>query len=106
MGWSRDFAGGHSLGDRHGRILTDWDSVDDGGRIFRTCAVAGMLPDITDPATLGCMLALARQAWADPTLHVVCVGERWWAVSAQFRGGPGHETEGDALAAAIIAAPE
>ena len=65
---------------------------------------SGVLPDITDPATLGCMLALAREAWADPTLHVVCARGRWWAVSTQFEGGPGHETEGEALAAAILVA--
>ena len=64
----------------------------------------GALPDITDPATLGCMLALAREAWADPTLHVVCARGRWWAVSTKFEGGPGRETEGEALAAAILVA--
>ena len=28
------------------------------------------LPDLTDPATLGCLLALVREAWGDPTLVV------------------------------------
>ncbi len=26
-------------------------------------------PDLTDPATLGCILALVREAWTDPTAH-------------------------------------
>jgi len=28
------------------------------------------LPDLTDPATLGCLLALVREAWRCPTAHV------------------------------------
>ena len=27
------------------------------------------LPDLTDPATLGCLLALVREAWDDPQVH-------------------------------------
>jgi len=27
------------------------------------------VPDLTDPATLGCLLALVREAWADPRIH-------------------------------------
>jgi hypothetical protein len=27
-------------------------------------------PDLTDPATLGCLLALVREAWRCPTAHV------------------------------------
>lgn len=39
----------------------------------------GALPDLTDPATLGCLLALVREAWAEA---LVCVypahnGHRW-----------------------------
>jgi len=41
------------------------------------------LPDLTDPATLGCLLALVREMWRDPLLYVarnagifeVCRGE-------------------------------
>lgn len=29
-----------------------------------------VLPDLTDPATLGCLLALVREAWGDPALSV------------------------------------
>ena len=28
------------------------------------------LPDLTDPATLGCLLALVREAWRCPTVYV------------------------------------
>ena len=31
------------------------------------------LPDLTDPATLGCLLALVREAWNDPTLGLFAV---------------------------------
>jgi len=27
------------------------------------------VPDLNDPATLGCILALVREAWADPRIH-------------------------------------
>jgi hypothetical protein len=27
-------------------------------------------PDLTDPATLGCLLALVREAWGDPAMSV------------------------------------
>lgn len=29
-----------------------------------------ILPDLTDPATLGCLLALVREAWRCPTVYV------------------------------------
>ena len=28
------------------------------------------LPDLQDPATLGCLLALVREAWGDPAIYV------------------------------------
>ena len=31
----------------------------------------GGLPDLTDPATLGCLLALVREAWGNPNIHMV-----------------------------------
>jgi hypothetical protein len=32
-----------------------------------------LLPDLSDPATLGCLLALVREAWNDPTLGLFAV---------------------------------
>jgi hypothetical protein len=73
------------------------------------------LPDLTDPATLGCLLALVREAWGsnqcfvrcDPSWFVLCrtppaqaakIGHGW---SGPFTGA----TEAEALVAALEAAP-
>ena len=76
-----------------------------------------VLPDHSDPATLGCLLALVREAAQEPGLHVRCMlpyapdmsgkspppwvlhsgrGQRW---------GDRHDTEAEALVAALEAAP-
>ena len=34
------------------------------------------LPDLSDPATKGCILSLIRKAWGDPYLYVHCIGKR------------------------------
>jgi len=64
------------------------------------------LPDLTDPATLGCLLALVRQAWGDPTDYVRC-GRKWeWVTSCCVeRCPPSGDTEAEALVAALEAAP-
>ena len=33
------------------------------------------LPDLTDPATVGCLLALVREAWGDPTIGAIQTDE-------------------------------
>ena len=45
-----------------------------GSGVYERCRDA--LPDLTDPATLGCLLALVREAWQDPTITTHC-----WRVS-------------------------
>jgi len=69
-------------------------------------------PDLTDPATLGCLLALVREAWDDPQVHAapLCgvendhIGWRAWFgrdLTLYFDGG----TEAEALVAALESAP-
>lgn len=75
----------------------------------------GWVPDLTDPATLGCLTALVREAWADPRLVAIyCelahIGQsEGWAVQSAGNWFPvaGHDyaTEAEALVAALEAAP-
>lgn len=68
-------------------------------------------PDLTDPATLGCLLALVREAWGDPRAQLYVMEdadgrEGWGLVLERGEGvGPFAETEAEALVAALEAAP-
>lgn len=46
------------------------------------------LPDLTDPATLGCLLALVREAWGDPRAYLCDYGGydsvEWGVVSHEW----------------------
>jgi len=72
-----------------------------------------VLPDLTDPATLGCLHALVREAWGDPraTLYPMEADGSggwlgWGLVLSDGRGvGPFAEAEAEALVAALEAAP-
>jgi hypothetical protein len=66
------------------------------------------LPDLSDPATLGCLLALVREAWGDPLMQAMNAGGGW----VGFRPAPiwtdkegCYDTEAEALVAALEAAP-
>jgi hypothetical protein len=70
------------------------------------------LPDLTDPATLGCLLHLVREAWGESGLY--CVRNRgvWWVewtVEGFELSSPmklsGAETEAEALVAALEMSP-
>ena len=63
-------------------------------------------PDLTDPATLGCLLALVREAYADPAFCIQCVAGYWYEDSDKRELVPrSNETEAEALVAALEAAP-
>ena len=72
---------------------------------------ADALPDLTDPATLGCLLALVREAWGMSTGITVSYSsdEGLWGVSwcgATHGGWCGRgKTEAEALVAALEGAP-
>ena len=68
-----------------------------------------LLPNLTDPATLGCILALVREASRTPTLHMLPQswrGEvRWRVASARVVVGGELPSEAAALLAALRACP-
>ena len=71
-----------------------------------------MRPDTDDPATMGAILGLVREAWGDPLLHVACsiVNSEWsWYAAHSSHPGPclpcNGNTEIEVLLAAALAAP-
>ena len=81
------------------------------------CKQFDLVPDLEDDATLGCLLALVREAWEDKWL--ACKGEysptgsNWLVYSGKPHGrgfltrvaGTRYESEAEALIAALEAAP-
>ena len=72
-------------------------------------AWGGELPDLSDPATLGCLLALVREAWGDDGIVPVPYDSeddgRMWVLTVT-NGPEVHEhSEAEALVAALEAAP-
>ena len=66
------------------------------------------LPDLTDPATLGCLLALVREAWGMPTGITVSYSsdEGLWGVSWSGSTHGGWCGRGTTEAEAFVAALE
>ena len=76
-------------------------------------ALAGALPDISDAATVGCLLQLVRDAWGghaqvcDPEMSTMEDGTDWMVLTCR-KGGVGSffgVTEAEALVVALEAAP-
>ena len=82
------------------------DGVDDDSEYLDYPVERLDLPDLQDPATLGCLLALVREAHNDPRMVVRwdVVSRRWETVSRYSLHGDAS-TEAEALVAALEAAP-
>lgn len=66
------------------------------------------VPDLTDPATIGCLLSLVRVAWGDEGMTIIMTGApppNAWVHCNYTRDTPKHPTEAEALVAALEAAP-
>ena len=69
---------------------------------------ADAIPDLADAATIGCLLALVREAWGDPTLSLSPWWDGWeYAWRPYGKKGPCGNwiTEAEALVAALEGAP-
>lgn len=68
---------------------------------------ADRIPDFSDPATLGCLASLVREAWGDP--YLCCVGDRetGWRIDGYAAVEDIHSfgSEAEALVYALEKAP-
>jgi hypothetical protein len=65
-------------------------------------------PDLLDPATLGCLLALVRDAHRDPRMFVEAYSpfrDKWRCMGVSFSSEWVGPSEAEALVAALEAAP-
>lgn len=91
----------------------EYQQGDEGDATYRDTG-AHVVVDLADPATLGCLLALVREAWGDPSIYAL---SRWHGNALAWRVGSRDEgssrrlgvladspTEAAALVAALRAA--
>lgn len=87
-----------------------WGSrVCEGDGLDRAVAI----PDLTDPATMGCLLSLVREVWGDPCACALAIdygpaGEKWvvrLTVNGRSLTERHWDTEVEALVAALEAKP-
>jgi hypothetical protein len=63
----------------------------------------GDVPDLDDPATLGCLLALVREDLPDATVQLD--GATWWVAARNGVCCGSGDTEAEALVSALEASP-
>lgn len=80
-------------------------STKDGGGWVDTTDVVGFLPDITDPATLGCLISLIQKTYKNKV--VISIGNGWWSVQTDYKDWDQDNTDSflDALVSVLETAP-
>jgi hypothetical protein len=104
---------GMAIVDSHGvrgRILIiedlEYCAANRAGSSWLTAEEMGRcLPDLSDPAGLGCLLALVREAWGDHVWLPTCLDaeDEAWVVDSPSRN---RQTRHESYAAALVAALE
>lgn len=104
---------GFTAQDKDGKTVTGWDAI--GGEWeYHQVAHFPKLPDLSDPATLGCLLAIIREVYSDPCACVIPIDYGpagvMWQVRLTANGRQVTErhytNEIEALVAALEAANE
>jgi hypothetical protein len=87
--------------------VCDYYEADEERLVVTTWPGDRMLPDLDDPATLGCLLALVRRGWMCSHLSTWRRRDAFkWVVVDPTQGDVGTgETEAEALVAALESAP-
>jgi hypothetical protein len=94
---------------RCGMLISDGTWFSRVGSGYNWKSNAELLPDLTDPATLGCLLALVREAYKNPYASIWYnadynhSGDRWSYYSKQVTFS-GYATEAEALVVALESA--
>jgi hypothetical protein len=91
------------------RVLDQHPSTDADKRWSNaTNAWVQLLPDLTDPATLGCLLALVREACGDDEAYAIPWHDEdgGWTVCVREEDRSVNVSEGDTEAEALVAALE
>ena len=61
------------------RVVCDgYAPPEDDSFVMAECGDPEIIPDMRDPATLGCLLALVREAWGCPIICVSHYAGKWW----------------------------
>ena len=89
------------------RLAAPWGGTDVTAVRSFVDSSGACLPDLTDPATLGCLLALVRAAWGMSGLSLTPWSDGWeYAWRGHDKGPCGYWfTEAEALVAALEGAP-
>jgi len=87
------------------RVAANGQPVVAGGISRGGCALSETLPDLSDPATIGCILALVRTAWGNDSVCVYMYGRAWNVMASGSITEHFGATEIEALLAALEAAP-